>query len=193
MNFDSLNFEWDNTIKISNRLYPTKISTYTEMNTFETIEYTAKEFIEKEIYKAKKEIEICNSERKSLNKLESKYRNIKKLNKIYKEDIESIDFLGIFDSEELESRYEELKEKFIQKEKELKDEIEYLKEDIRTKQFIIKRICLENVSLILKTDGVSNFKNCAMHLLSMNDIEITDKKKHKILKINNYKQMLQFP
>lgn len=186
---EELAFHWDNTINISGRLYPQRISNNNELGVFETIKYTAKELIKIEIYSAKKEIAFCEKERTNLQKLESKYQRIKKFNKIYQKDIEPIDFLGMFDGDELDIIHEDLKYKFINKEEDLAEKIKYIAKDIRTKTFIIKRICLENISLILKIDGVKNFKTASSHLLSKNNIEIDDKKKHNIYQINHYKQI----
>lgn len=191
MTFDELNFVWDESVNSSNRLYETPIS-YSNGNTFEPIKYTAKELIEIEIYKAKNEIEFCDNERENLNKLILKHKRIKQFNKIYKNDIEPMDFLGLCYSDELELKYEQLEVKFIEKEKKLELKIKDIQKDIRTKVFTIKRICLENVSLILKIDGVKRFKDSAGHILSKNGIEITDKKKHKNYQINNYKQILPY-
>jgi len=191
MTFDELNFQWDESINISNRLYETPIS-YSNGNTFEPIKYTAQELIEIEIYKARNELLNSEEDRRNLNQLKSKHKRIKQFNKIYKEDIEPMDFLGLCYSDELELKYQQLEVKFIQKEKDLELKIKDIRKDIRTKVFTIKRICLENVSLILKIDGVKNFKNSASDILSMNDIKITDKKKHKTYQINNYKQILPY-
>lgn len=189
MIFDNLNFQWDKTIIVSDRKYSSRVSTNNGTKSFETIKYTAKELIEIEVYKAKKEIELCELERKNLNELKSKYQRIKKFNNIYQNDIEPIDFIGIDDSDRLDSMYEYLQCKFLDKEEDLKLKIKYTKKDIRTKIFTIKRICLENVSFILRIDGVKKFKDSASHVLVLNGIEITDKKKHKIFQINHYKQM----
>lgn len=189
MKFDNLNFQWDDTITVSGRLYPSRISTNNGTKSFETIKNTAKKLIEIEIYKANQELEICKMEKKNLSQLKSKYKRIKQFNKIYQDYIDPIDLVGINDSDELESMYYFLEGKFINKELDLEQSIKRIEKDIRTKIFTIKRICLENVSLILKIDGVSNFKYSASLLLSLNGIEITDKKKHKIFQINHYKQM----
>lgn len=188
MDLENWVFEWDNTIQVSNNKYPSKISHYID-GECTTLEYTAKELIEDQVYKAKKEIEVCETEKKDISKLKTKLQKINRFNGFFETEIEPIDLLGIFENDEIELIYDSLKYRFIDKEKNLDQEIKQISSDIRSKIYTIKRICLENVSLILKKEGVKAYKTKASALLFINNIESTDKTPLKVDRVGNYRKL----
>lgn len=157
------------------------------------LELTTKEWIQREIWKAKETIKNVEQKKLWLNKKITELNQIQKLNKLFDKHITQTDIIGIhtmWDTEGnhiLDENFKRIKQMMLDKESELKKYIRQEKKDIRTKVAAIKKICFENVNYILKADGIKNHRKKTIYLLDKNDIKnISHHKKTIIHNVDNY-------
>jgi len=134
--------------------------------------------IKNEIYRAKIEIKRAEQDKEKVEEKRRDLKEVKHLRKLFNKHITEWDYAAGEELKNTEKCLMSAKAAINTNIQSIESFIEEHKQDIRTSVFIIKRICLENVSQILFGAGIKAFKNKSGHILSLNDIDITDKKKH---------------
>ncbi len=189
---------WDTTIYLSDKKYSSsEISTTTkgvlniEKGIIEDLKLTAKEWIIYELKKCKEALESNKAKISSKKEIQKKLRELKLLNRYFGKHITTFDIVfsihEIGDenyNKSIDNAYNEIKELIKTKQKKQED----ILNNIENEQTAIKRICLENIKLILQKENVANYLNMADTLLRMNDIILGKNHKQTIYITDEYSQ-----
>ena len=192
---NNLKIELPNGLELSdNKYFSWEISTTQRdefiKEEFQELHLTAIEWITYSIEECKRELEKNKKEIKQKIQLNNEIREINILNKYFTKHITEWDILGIQDTATykkdniLDKNYKEIKNLISEKLKKKEQEIE----DIKNIQTDIKRICLENIKLILKKENIKAFKTNAETLLNGNGIILGKNHKQKIFHTDTYTQ-----
>lgn len=154
-----MKIEWDDTLQLSDKKYlSSEISTIQKDKfvdgTFQELNLTAKEWIMYEIEKCKRELVKNKIEIKLKEELKKDLKELVLLKKYFNKYITDIDILGLHRigddtrNQTLDENFTDMKNLINQKVKNKEQEID----SIQKLQTDIKRICFENIKLILQKD-----------------------------------------
>ena len=186
---------WDDTLQLSDNKYlSSEISTIQKDKfidgKFEELKLTAQEWIIYEIEKCKRELEKNKKEIKLKEKLEKDLKELELLEKYFNKHIKNIDILGLHTIGD-DTRNQTLDENFTDMKNLINDKIKKKKQEIDNIQKLqtdIKRICLENIKLILQKENIKQFTEYADTLLRINDITLGKNHKQIIFDTGTYTQ-----
>lgn len=170
---------WDDTLQLSDNKYlSSEISTIQKDKfidgKFEELKLTAKEWIIYEIEKCKRELEKNKKEIKLKEQSKKDLKELELLKMYFNKHITDIDILGLYiigddtRNQTLDEDFTYMKNLIYEKVKEKKQEID----NIQNLQTDIKRICLENIKLILQKENIKQFSEYADTLIRINDITL---------------------
>lgn len=190
-----MKIEWDDTLQLSNNKYlSSEISTIQKDKfidgKFEELKLTAKEWIIYEIKKCKKELEKNKKEIKLKAESEEDLKELVLLKKYFNKHITNFDIFGLHSIGE-DKKNQDLDENFIDIKNLINEKVEEKKQkidNIQKLQTDIKRICLENIKLILQKENVKKFSEYADTLLKINDITLGKNHKQTIFHTDTYTQ-----
>ena len=190
-----MKISWDETLQLSNKKYLSReISTCQKdefvNGKFEELNLTAKEWIKYEIDNCKREFEKNKKEIKAKKNLEKHLKELGLLKEYFNKHITDREILGlhIIGNEDynksLDNNYNEIKNLINQQVEKKEEQIN----NIQKLETHIKKICLENIKLILQKENIKKFSEYADTLLMINDIILGKNHKQTIYDTGTYTQ-----